>query len=236
MTLETLLPFKDAIKRQTVSDVPLCSFLSGGLDSSAIAALSGVGHTFSVDYDENARYFKANAFQPNSDAEYINQMTDFLGTEHTNTVVGIDELTDALFEAAEARDLPGMSDVDSSLLLFCRAVKQHATVALSGECADEIFGGYPWYRDEKTLNTDYFPWSQSTSYRAGFLKKEFLHKIGPGGAEKYVYQKYKDTVNSAPFSETDSEKEKRMKQMFRLNIDWFMQTLLERKVIEIHKT
>jgi asparagine synthase (glutamine-hydrolysing) len=128
---------KDAIKRQTVSDVPLCSFLSGGLDSGAIAALSGVKHTFSVDYDDNSKYFKRSAFQPDSDEKYIRIMTDFLGTEHTNIVVGIDELTDALFDAAEARDLPGMADVDSSLLLFCRSVKQYATVALSGECADE---------------------------------------------------------------------------------------------------
>lgn len=183
---------KDAISRQTVSDVPLCAFLSGGLDSSAISALSGVERTFSVDYSENDKYFKSSVFQPNSDNMYIKQMTDFLGTKHTNIIVETDELVDALFEAAEARDLPGMADVDSSLLLFCRSVREQATVALSGECADELFGGYPWYRDEKILNQDRFPWSHSTDYRATFVRAELLDGLDP---VEYVQQKYKNTVS-----------------------------------------
>lgn len=216
----------DSIKRQTISDVPLCSFLSGGLDSSAISAISGVTNTFSVDYKENDRYFKPTSFQPNSDSQFIGIMTDFLGTKHTNIEVGTEELTDALFEAVRARDLPGMADVDSSLLLFCRQVKKHATVALSGECADEIFGGYPWYRDEKVLNAPGFPWSQSTQYKAGFMRRELQEMIEP---QKYVMYRCDRTLAETELLEGEPPKEKRMREMFRLNTDWFMQTLLDRK-------
>lgn len=226
-TLEhTSYLLKDAIKRQTVSDVPLCSFLSGGLDSSAIAALSGVSKTFSVDYKENDKYFTPTVFQPNSDSQFIGIMTDFLGTTHTNIEVGTDELVDGLFEAVRARDLPGMADVDSSLLLFCRQVKQEATVALSGECADEIFGGYPWYRNEKVLNAPGFPWSQSTGYKAGFMRRELRESINP---QEYVLTKCDNTLKETEGIAGESSQEKRMREMFRLNTDWFMQTLLDRK-------
>ncbi len=224
----------DAIKKQLVSDVPVCTFLSGGVDSSIISALS-YQHlkdrgeqltTFSVDYIDNDKYFKPSKFQPNSDDHYIDCMKNFLGTQHKKIVIGTDELTDALFDAVEARDLPGMADVDSSLLLFCKEVKKHATVALSGECADEIFGGYPWYRDETIRNIDGFPWAQSTAYRMGFLKDEFANGID---AQGYVYSRYQDTVAEAPKLGGISPLESRMKEMTYLNLRWFMQTLLDRK-------
>ncbi|MDR3240492.1 MAG: asparagine synthase (glutamine-hydrolyzing), partial [Clostridiales bacterium] len=225
----------DSIQRQTVSDVPLASFLSGGLDSSAIAALSGVRQTFSVDYAENEKYFQAGPFQPDSDDRYIRLMNEHLDVPHETVVLETDDLVESLFEATEARDLPGMADVDGSLLLFCKKVKERATVALSGECADEIFGGYPWYRDKRIREADGFPWSQSTAYRASFLKAGILDLDAAG----YVTQKYQQTIalaNAATpldknFSEKNSEEslENRMKEMFRLNLDWFMQTLLDRK-------
>ncbi|MDR1531338.1 MAG: asparagine synthase (glutamine-hydrolyzing) [Clostridiales bacterium] len=134
--LRWLVP--DAIKRQTVSDVPLASFLSGGLDSSAIAAISGVSGTFSVDYADNERYFTPGKFQPDSDGKYVEIMSRSLGVRHTAVTLSTEEVVNALYEAVDARDLPGMADVDSSLLLFCRRVKNSGvTVALSGECADE---------------------------------------------------------------------------------------------------
>ena len=146
---------EDAIRRQLVSDVPVGTFLSGGLDSSVISAVAAkaLGEqgqqlpTFSVDYRDNDRYFTANKFQPTGDNPYIAQMASFLGTRHTNVVLEPEQVAEALYPAAEARDLPGMADVDSSLLLFCQAVRNQVTVAVSGECADEIFGGYPWFRD-----------------------------------------------------------------------------------------
>lgn len=186
----------DSIRRQLVSDVPVCTFLSGGLDSSLISSVAASEmkkqgkrlHTFSVDYQDNDKYFQSSHFQPDSDPEYIRCMAEYLDTEHHWTVVDTPELVEALEEAVDARGLPGMADVDASLLIFCREIKKHGTVALSGECADEIFGGYPWYRDKDIRMTDGFPWAQSTSYRKKFLCGEYASKID---AEDYVYSAYR---------------------------------------------
>lgn len=224
----------DSIKRQLVSDVPIATFLSGGLDSSIISSVANEEfkkkgeelNTFSVDYTDNDKYFKSSKFQPNSDSEYIKIMSNYLSGKHHMVVIDTNELTDALFDAVDARDLPGMADVDSSMLLLCKKIKEKATVALSGECADEIFGGYPWYRDKTIRMTDGFPWAQSTDYRFSFLKDEFAQKID---AHDYVYSRYKNTVLSAPKLENINETDSRMNEMMKLNIDWFMQTLLDRK-------
>jgi len=136
----------DSVKRQLVSDVPLCTFLSGGLDSSVISAIAAVEfakrgerlHTFSIDYAHNRENFRASAFQPDEDAPYVEKMAKFIGSEHTNVVLDTPALADALEDSTLARDLPGMADVDSSLWLFCREIKRAGfPVALSGECADE---------------------------------------------------------------------------------------------------
>lgn len=131
-----------------------------------------------------------------------------------------------LFAAVDARDLPGMADVDSSLLLFCKQVKEHVTVALSGECADEIFGGYPWYRDSQLRMQEGFPWSQSIAYRAGFLAEDYAAAVD---ARSYVLARYQATVDDTARLSTDSPTDARMREMMRLNMDWFMQTLLDRK-------
>lgn len=224
----------DSIKRQLVSDVPLCTFLSGGLDSSLISSVTNeefrrrgeVLHTFSVDYVDNEKYFQKSKFQPNSDPHFIRTMADYLGGEHHWIMIDTDELVEALYAAVDARDLPGMADVDSSMLLLCRAIKQEGTVALSGECADEIFGGYPWYRDKTIRSAEGFPWAQSTAYRASFIKDEFSKKID---ADEYVYSRYKLTADSAPLRGDMNEDDRKTAQMMKLNLDWFMQTLLDRK-------
>ena len=224
---------KDSITRQLVSDVPVGTFLSGGLDSSIISSIANSYFndngkklmTFSVTYEDNEKYFKSSKFQPNSDAEYIKKMVEYLHCEHHLITLNNKELANALYTAVDARDLPGMSDVDSSLLLFCKEIKKHCTVALSGECADEIFGGYPWYRDKEIRAINGFPWAQSTHYRKTFLKDD----IKIPDAENYVYSRYKDTLINTSKIENISPLESRMKEMMKLNLDWFMQTLLDRK-------
>lgn len=224
----------DSIRRQLVSDVPVCTFLSGGLDSSIISSVAAgemkkIGkklHTFSVDYLNNEKYFQSSRFQPNSDPEYIREMAEYLGSEHHWTVVEVPELVAALDDAVEARGLPGMADVDASMLLFCREIKKFSTVALSGECADELFGGYPWFRDKDIRMTDGFPWAQSTEYRSSFIRQEFTEKINCG---EYVYSAYRRTADGAERLPEDSALESRMREMTQLNFDWFMQNLLERK-------
>ena len=224
----------DAIKRQMVSDVPIGTFLSGGLDSSLISAvcageLAKQGKqldTFSIDYRNNDKYFVGDAFQPTSDASFIRIMTRELGSRQHDTVLSSQNLVDALEDATVARDLPGMADVDFSLLTFCREIRNHVKVGLSGECADEIFGGYPWYRDPKVRAVDGFPWAQNTAYRASLLKPDVLGAIDP---EEFVQDRYRQTIGEADILPGTSDTERRMKQMVCLNQRWFMQTLLDRK-------
>ena len=222
----------DAIRRQMVSDVPIGTFLSGGLDSSIITAVCAqemqsrgeVLHTFSVDYQDNDRYFRANKFQPDSDSDYIRLMMDTMQTSHRWTVLTPEDLAGALEEATIARDLPGMADVDFSLLAFCRDIRQDVKVALSGECADEIFGGYPWYRDPEVRSREGFPWAQNTAQRAALL--------APGiaaDARAFVMDAYTDTCRESDVLPGVSDTERRMKEMVNLNFRWFMQTLLDRK-------
>lgn len=224
----------DAITRQLVSDVPVCTFLSGGLDSSIISSVADRYfhahgeqlHTFTVGYKDNDKYFKTSKFQPNSDSQFVGIMNDYLHAQNHLVELDTDALVQALYAAVDARDLPGMADVDSSLLLFCREIKKQGTVALSGECADEIFGGYPWYRDKTIRMTDGFPWAQSTKYRMTFLRDDLAWQID---AENYVYEKYIDTVRRTDKMQGLSDTESRMKEMMKLNLEWFMQTLLDRK-------
>lgn len=222
---------EDAIKRQMVSDVPIGCFLSGGLDSSIITAVCAreLGtqlDTFSVDYRENDRYFQPGKFQPNSDKVYIETMCDNLPCTHHWTVLEQEQLLACLEPATCARDFPGMADVDFSLLAFCGEIRRHVKVALSGECADEIFGGYPWYRDPQVRDVDGFPWAQNTRQRMDFLSHDIKSKID--GLE-FVRSRYQQTIEQADILPGTSPLETRMKQMVNLNLRWFMQTLLDRK-------
>ena len=222
----------DAIKRQLVSDAPICTFLSGGLDSSIISKVAydymtdrgEILNTYSVDYKDNDKYFKSSVFQPNKDSDYINLISDYIDSDHHNIILNNTDVADSLIESTFARGVPGFTDIDSSLLLFCREIVKKHKVALSGECADEIFGGYPWYHREEILFEETFPWSRTTDVRHSILKNGFLKH-----ADEYVKNAYDETIASTDFLDTDSRLEKRMRQMFMLNMNWFMQTLLARK-------
>ena len=225
---------RDAIRRQLVSDVPLGTFLSGGLDSSIISAVAArefarqgkTLDTFSVDYYQSEKYFTPDPFQPTCDNDYIRIMAGHIRANAHTTVLTPRQLCEALEASTDARDLPGMADVDFSLLLFCREIRNHVTVALSGECADEIFGGYPWFRDPKVRAVDGFPWAQNTQQRAAFLSAELAGKVN---ANDFVGDRYRQTILETDILPGTSPQEKRMKEMVNLNYRWFMQTLLDRK-------
>lgn len=118
-----------------------------------------------------------------------------------------------------------MADVDASLLYFCRLVKKHNKVALTGECADEIFGGYPWFHSEKAFEADIFPWSINLDFKLQVFSEELIKKLK---VKEYVKEKYAASVKETPVLDTDTEKEKRRREISFLNIKWFMTTLLER--------
>lgn len=226
---------QDSIERQLVSDVPICTLLSGGLDSSAITAYAANAfrengmeelHTYSIDYVDNDQYFQASEYQPNSDNPWVERVSKYLKTKHHAIVVEIPKLVESLIEATIARDLPGMADVDSALYLFCCEVKKGATVALSGECADEIFGGYPWFHQEEALNTPMFPWIRFLDHRLSLWNPSLFKEINP---QEYIKQRYKETIAEVPVLEGESPLEKRRREISYLNILWFMTTLLERK-------
>jgi len=218
---------KDAVARQSVAPkgVNIGTFLSGGLDSSAIAALSNSKETFSVDYIGNDKHFSPTEFQPEDDNNFIKVMVSRLGARHSRIILGSDELADALIPAMHARSLPGMGDVDAALLLFCQKVKPAVPIALSGEGADEIFGGYPWYQQEDRLWAKTFPWSQSVEYRCRFVAPHILKMLDP---EEYIRTRYEKTISAADNLYDDDPTERRIRQMFILNIHWFLQNLATR--------
>lgn len=223
----------DAIKRQLVGDVPLCTFLSGGLDSSAISAIAAeefkkknkILTTFSIDYEDNEKFFESSLYQPTSDKYYAEVMAKYIGSDHRNVVLNHKDLVNALDESLIGRDLPGMADVDSSLYLFCKEVKKDFVIALSGECADELFAGYPWFTNSDMINANTFPWSRFINERKEILNPSLKNlKI-----EEVANEAYLDTLKQVPHLDKESKEEYRMRELFYLNLRWFMVNLLNRK-------
>lgn len=224
---------RDAIRRQMVSDVPVCTFLSGGIDSSIVTAVAAdhmqsqgeTLNTFSFDFTENDKYFTSNSFQPERDLPYINIMLTRIRTNHTYLECDQSTLVDMLYTAVDAKDMPGMTDVDASLLYFCSLVAKQNKVALTGECADEIFGGYPWFYRKELLERDGFPWSADISARTVFLDDALCSELQ---LADYSYARYQESLAQVPLLSDESEEEKKRRQIGYLNIKWFMQTLLDR--------
>ncbi len=226
---------KDTVRRQLVSDVPVGILLSGGLDSSAITAFAAEAftqagmeplHTYSVDYIDNEHYFQSNCFQPDPDTPWVQRVSDFLGTCHHHVIIDTPQLVDALTMAVRARDLPGMADVDASLYLFSREVKKGASVVLSGESADEIFGGYPWFHREEDLAAGAFPWIRMVRERSRLFSPELRELIRP---EEYVADRYQEALAEVPRLPGEDSGKARMRTMLYLNITRFMPILLDRK-------
>ncbi|MCT6926317.1 asparagine synthase (glutamine-hydrolyzing) [Metasolibacillus sp.] len=210
----------DAIQRQLVSDVPLCTLLSGGLDSSIITAVAAQTlkdqlHTYSIDYEDNEQFFAKNDFQTTRDGYWINIMSQQFNTVHHEVIVKQEQLVAYLRQALQGKDYPSMVDIDSSLVLFGQEIKKDFTVALSGECADELFGGYPWFYNA----TPYFPWIRSSDERAQLLQEHWQKKLP---LKDYLQQTYDDEIKKIPVTD-------KRQQLFYLNRQYFMQTLLERK-------
>jgi asparagine synthase (glutamine-hydrolysing) len=224
---------EDSIKRQMVSDVPVCTFLSGGVDSSLVSSVCARElkkknrqlSTFSFDFAGNRENFKASAFQPSQDRPYVEQMVSFLNSDHHFLECSTQTQAALLEDSVLAHDLPAMADVDSSMLYFCSQVSPLCKVALTGECADEIFGGYPWFHKEACFKAPTFPWTMDLQARQVLLKDEFLRELR---MEEYVSQAYETSLAQTPLLPGESPVEKRRREISWLNLRWFMQTLLNR--------
>lgn len=224
---------EDSVKKQMLSDIPISTFLSGGVDSSLVTAICAkelkkqgkVLNTFSFDFKDNKKYFKSNSFQPSEDRPWVDQMVDYCQTNHHYLECDNMELIDYLFKAVDARDLPCMADVESSLLYFCSKVVGINSVTLTGECADEIFGGYPWFHKKEAFEADAFPWSMSMEPRKTLLSEDVIRQLH---MEEYAQEAYQKTIRETPLLPGESKEEKRRREIAYLNLRWFMVTLLDR--------
>lgn len=223
----------DSVERQMVSDVPICTFLSGGLDSSLVSAicarkLAEQGQqlqTYSFDFVDNDKNFHANNFQSSLDRPFVDIMAQHIHSQHTYLECTNQKQADYLYKAVDARDLPCMADVESSMLYFCSQVAPHNRVTLTGECADEIFGGYPWFHQPAALQRQHFPWSYQMEARTALLKDDFLAEVH---LEEYAQTAYDNTVAATPRLEGENGLEARRREIAYLNVVWFMATLLNR--------
>ena len=223
----------DAIERQLVGDVPVCTFLSGGLDSSAISAIAAKEFknrgkkltTYSIEYEDNDKYFKSSLFQPTSDEHFAEVMSKFIDSNHRKVVLNHSDLALALEDAVISRDLPGMADIDSSLFLFCKEIRKDFVVGLSGECADEIFGGYPWFTRDEMFYLNTFPWARFVNDRKAIVNKNLKNME----IEELVRTQYEKSLKEVPHLDNESKRDYRMKEISYLNLKWFMVNLLNRK-------
>lgn len=224
---------EDAIKKQMLSDIPISTFLSGGVDSSLVTAICAkelkkqgkILNTFSFDFQNNDKYFKSNSFQPSQDRPYVEKMVAFAGTNHHFLECSNQDQLEYLYKAVDGRDLPCMADVESSMLYFCSKVTDYNKVTLTGECADEIFGGYPWFHNPQAFQTDAFPWSMSMKPRQTLLADDVIHSLH---MEEYAHAAYEKTIHETPLLPEDTPEEKRRREIAYLNLRWFMVTLLDR--------
>lgn len=230
---KTAFLVEDSIRRQMVSDVPICTFLSGGLDSSLVSSVCARElkkknkrlMTFSFDFVGNKENFHASSFQPSQDRPFVEQMVKYLDSDHHFLECSTETQAEFLKDSVLAHDLPTMADVDSSMLYFCSRVSPFCKVTLTGECADEIFGGYPWFHREDCFRAHTFPWTMDLKARQVLLSDAFLAELG---MEEYVRETYEASLTQVPTLPGEPLEEARRREISYLNLRWFMQTLLNR--------
>lgn len=229
---------EDAVKRQLVADVPVVTLLSGGLDSSGITSLAArefqragkTLHTYSIDFVESAEHFHSTPLHPSLDAPWVKRMTEHLGTEHHTILVDTPALVESLLAPLHAHDYPTAGQMTSSLYLLFKAMKQDATVALSGESADEVFGGYPWFHNEAILNAPTFPWLPAflgpENRAMAWLSADIARQVQPA---EHIQQQYQQIMAEVPRLEGEDAHAARIREMFYMNLTCFLPFLLERK-------
>lgn len=221
---------KSSVINNIPSDMRFCTLLSGGLDSSLVSAICSEEQkrkgltldTYSFDFTGNHENFKPNSFQSSLDRPFVEQMTAYLGSSHTFLECDSLTQTDDLSKAVDARDLPCMADVESSLLYFCSLVSRRHDVALTGECADEIFGGYPWFHNQALWEKGSFPWSYDMEARTSLLDPDF---VKTNHIVEYAQDAYRTSLAKTPYLEEETGEDRRRREVSFLTLEWFMATL-----------
>jgi asparagine synthase (glutamine-hydrolysing) len=229
----------DIVRRQLVSDVPECVLLSGGLDSSAITALSARElsipvRSFSVDFAGQADNFTPDELRPTMDTPYVHDVAEHVGSDHTDIVLDHNELADpdVRRRVITARDLPlSFGDLDVSLYLLFKAIRAQSTVALSGESADEIFGGYRQFHDPVVQQTDDFPWiairEESLFDTTAQMYTQPVRSAVD--VETYKRDRYAEAVGEVARVDGEDDFTHRMRVMSYLHLTRFVRILLDRK-------
>jgi asparagine synthase (glutamine-hydrolysing) len=232
----------DIVDRQLISDVPLCTLLSGGLDSSAVTAIAakdlreqalGKVRSFAVDFAGYTEHFKPDLMRPTPDAPYVHDLAQHVGAQHEDIILDSKDLMNPAVRAAvlRARDLPiGIGDMDTSLYLLFKAIRGHSTVALSGESADEVFGGYRWFHDQKAVYADTFPWLAGGDPIIGDTDKLFSDDVlRILDLPRYRDRSYRQALSEVPRLPGETGHERRMREISYLHLTRFVQILLDRK-------
>ncbi len=226
---------EDTVERNLVADVPLCTLLSGGLDSSVVTALAartldrrGLGPpvTFAVDFENNEAFFRSSAQRPSLDGPFVHLMAEHVGAKHSDVVLRPGDLFPQQQRTLAARDLPGHGDMDASLYLLCREVRRHSTVALSGEGADEVFGGYPWFRDLPDPTMRNFPWRTTIPDIADLLSDDARKSIG---LDEYVADRYGEALAEVPHLDGEVGLDRRIRELSYLTLTRYLPLMLDRK-------
>ncbi|GAB3960958.1 asparagine synthase (glutamine-hydrolyzing) [Actinoallomurus acanthiterrae] len=223
---------EDIVERQLISDVPLCTLLSGGLDSSALTALAdralgaGTVRSFAVDFTDEGGGFVPDAMRETADAPYVHEVAKHVGSHHTDVVLSSDELSSPQVNETvmRARDLPSIGDMDTSLYLLFTEIRRHSTVALSGESADEVFGGYRWFHDPEAIAADTFPWMLGMSTGQELLDAELNRRT-----EAYLADRYREAIDRVPRLPGETGHERRMREICYLHLTGMVRFLLDRK-------
>jgi asparagine synthase (glutamine-hydrolysing) len=233
---------EDIVQRQTVTDVPLCSLLSGGLDSSAVTAMAhrtiaaqpgGRIRSFSVGFASHGAAFIPSEFHKSSDTPFVRDFVAHVGCDHTEVILDSRELArrDVSRAVIQAADFPqtASGDMYFSLYRLFQAIRAEATVALSGESADEVFGGYPWFHDAKVINAATFPWLAAignTFDGTQVLDADLLKRFN---LPEFQADSYAQAIAETPVRKGENAVERRMREISYLHLTRFVQFLLDRK-------
>ncbi|GGE33273.1 asparagine synthetase B [Pullulanibacillus camelliae] len=231
-TIRTLL--EDTVKHQLISDKPLVSMLSGGLDSSGLTAIAGQEYrekgetlqTYSINFAHDEQDFEEDFLRRDRDEPWVQKVSAHVGTTHHSIVLNAEDLAANLYAPMRARDLPGIGELETSLYLLFTEMKKHATVALSGESADEVFSGYPWFHQAQFLEAGTFPWLVNLGFVSGILKEEWQERLQ---LKAYQRRRYQEALLEVPHLDHEDEWHRKQRQMSYMFITRFLPFMLDRK-------